>query len=214
MDTYIFDFDGTLANSGETGILATQAAFEEFNLPWPDRETIIYYMGIPIEVSFKKMALPHTFDGTEFEDLLSCFRAYYKRFETSHLHLFPGTQEVLQQLKKAQKHLYVVSSKHSSSLARNLEQLDIAQYFDGIIGSDDVHHYKPAPDGILFILERFQRNEKTTLMIGDAVFDLQMGQAAHVKTCGVTWGAHSKTELQQAHPDFLISDMRELLKIK
>lgn len=51
-------------------------------------------------------------------------------------------------------------------------------------------------------------------MIGDAVFDLQMGQAAHVKTCGVTWGAHSKTELQQAHPDFLISDMRELLKIK
>ena len=61
MDAYIFDFDGTLANSGSTGILATQAAFQQFNLSIPSNETINYYTGIPIEKSFKKMAVGHTF---------------------------------------------------------------------------------------------------------------------------------------------------------
>ena len=40
----------------------------------------------------------------------------------------------------------VVSSKHSTALKRNLEFLEIASYFEGVIGSDQVENYKPAPD--------------------------------------------------------------------
>ncbi|SUP52240.1 Uncharacterised protein [Weissella viridescens] len=57
MQNMLFDFDGTLANSGATVALATQAAFRVLSLPEPSHDTIAYYMGIPIETSFKAMAL-------------------------------------------------------------------------------------------------------------------------------------------------------------
>ena len=103
MDAYIFDFDGTLANSGSTGILATQAAFQQFNLSIPSNETINYYTGIPIEKSFKKMAVGHTFKEEEFDELLSAFRKYYKAYEQENLTLFPQIKEVLQNLRHSGK---------------------------------------------------------------------------------------------------------------
>ncbi len=153
MDAYIFDFDGTLANSGSTGILATQAAFQQFNLSIPSNETINYYTGIPIEKSFKKMAVGHTFKEEEFDELLSAFRKYYKAYEQENLTLFPQIKEVLQNLRHSGKKLYVVSSKHSTALKRNLKFLEIASYFEGVIGSDQVENYKPAPDGVLYIVK-------------------------------------------------------------
>ncbi|WP_252902762.1 HAD hydrolase-like protein [Paucilactobacillus hokkaidonensis] len=64
MENYIFDFDGTLADSGQAAVLATQSAFKEFNLATPTTSQIEYYMGIPIEVSFKKNGAWSLFFGT------------------------------------------------------------------------------------------------------------------------------------------------------
>nr|WP_252894966.1 HAD hydrolase-like protein [Liquorilactobacillus satsumensis] len=101
-------------------------------------------------------------------------------------------ENVLHQLFNDGRTLFVVSSKHSVALQRNLERLAIAPYFKSVCGSDQVAHFKPAPDGILNLLEGgFQLNERESVMIGgDAIYDLQMGKAANVQTCGVTWGGH------------------------
>ena len=213
MDGYIFDFDGTLANSGSTGILATKAAFQQFNLSIPSEERINYYTGIPIEKSFKKMAADHIFKEEEFEALLSAFREYYKVYEQENLTLFPHIKEVLQNLYHSGKRLYVVSSKHSTALKRNLEFLEIASYFEGVIGSDQVKNYKPAPDGVLYIVKQYGLSTKQTVMIGDAIFDIQMGKAAGIQTCAVTWGAHDATELAAQQPNFLIEQVDELLDL-
>ena len=55
MENYMFDFDGTLADSGETAVLATQATFKDFGLSLPSSDQIRGYMGIPIEKSFPLM---------------------------------------------------------------------------------------------------------------------------------------------------------------
>ncbi|WP_307725169.1 HAD family hydrolase [Kurthia zopfii] len=52
-----------------------------------------------------------------------------------------------------------------------------------------------------------------TMMIGDAIFDLQMGKAANVKTCAVTWGSHSVEQLSAENPDFIIDEALQLLAI-
>ena len=149
----------------------------------------------------------------EFEELLSAFRKYYKAYEQENLTLFPQIKEVLQNLRHSGKKLYVVSSKHSTALKRNLEFLEIASYFEGVIGSDQVENYKPAPDGVLYIVKQYGLSTHQTVMIGDAIFDIQMGKAAGVQTCAVTWGAHDAAELADQHPDFLIKQVDELLNL-
>ena len=209
---YIFDFDGTLADSEQCSILATQKAFEQCDLHIPDEAQIKYYMGIPIEKSFVEMA-SRTLSVEEFDQLLVVFREAYKEFETATLTLFPNISHVLQQLQSNNHHCFVLSSKKTEVLKRNLEALQISHYFKDAFGSDRVQNYKPDPDGIFAIQQAYDFAAIDTMMIGDAIFDLQMGKAANVKTCAVTWGSHSVEQLSAENPDFIIDEALQLLAI-
>ena len=213
MNNYIFDFDGTLADSKFCSVIATQDAFKEFGLNVPSNEQIEHFMGIPIEVSFKEMT-DYVFTDESFNYLLQIFRKHYKANENDTLAVFSNIPELLQELKSEGKQLFVVSSKKSDVLLRNLQKLKIDIYFKDIIGSDKVTHYKPHPEGILRIVELYDLNKEETLMIGDAIFDLQMAKSANVASCGVTWGSHKREKLLEEEPTFLIDEVNQLLQLE
>lgn len=209
---YIFDFDGTLADSKQCSLLATRAAFKECGFVIPTEEQITHYMGIPIEQSFKEMATVPLSEEA-LQALLTSFRGYYKQFENETLQLFPQIEHVLAQLQRRHIHCFVVSSKKTDVLKRNLQQLHIDSYVKDCIGSDQVKHYKPHPEGIVTLLQRYGLEPQHCVMIGDALFDIQMGKAANCHTCAVTWGSHTKAILQAAQPDFVVNQVIELLDL-
>lgn len=213
MKAIIFDFDGTLADSGECGLLATQKAFKECNLPIPTKKEIDYYMGIPIEQSFHEMT-NHTLDDVQFTKLIQLFRQAYKTLEEQTITAFPHVDEVLDALHEQGLLLFVVSSKKTEVLYRNLRKLQLEHFFTDWIGSDQVEHYKPHPEGILKILELYTLKPEETIMIGDAIFDLQMAKAANVHSCGVTWGSHPKEKLQEENPTFLVDEVYQLAELE
>ncbi|WP_145386351.1 HAD family hydrolase [Staphylococcus capitis] len=204
----IFDFDGTIADSKECSIVATQKSFKEKGLEEPTVNLIEYYMGIPIEKSFSLMSSVDL-DDHQLEALIKTFRQNYKEVESSYLKLYKHMTEQLQSLSK-NKQLFVVSSKKTDVLIRNLEILDIDHLFTEVIGSDKVNHYKPSPDGINYILNKYQLENEETIYIGDAIFDMQMANSAKVASCAVTWGTHSIEELKSENPTYIIHEVTEL----
>lgn len=212
MKAIIFDFDGTLADSGECGLLATQKAFEECGLAIPSKEIVNYYMGIPIEQSFHEMT-KHTLGEEQFAVLLQRFRQAYKMFEEQTITAFPHINKVLNALRDEGLLLFVVSSKKTDVLHRNLQKLELDQFFTDWIGSDQVEHYKPHPDGILKIAERYSLNVKDCAMVGDAIFDIQMGKAAGCKTVAVNWGSHAKEQLLNEKPTYFAHDVKNLFQL-
>ena len=122
LENYLFDFDGTIADSGETGIIAVQKAFVDYGLEKPTAESVRYYMGVPIETFFPKIS-NRELNDTEWEEVFAIFRQYYSELELEITQLFPGMKETLMQLVEDGKRLFVVSSKNSISLNRNLENL-------------------------------------------------------------------------------------------
>lgn len=204
----IFDFDGTIADSKECSIVATQKSFKERGLEEPTVNLIEYYMGIPIEKSFSLMSSVDL-DDHQLEALIKTFRQNYKEVESSYLKLYKHMTEQLQSLSK-DKQLFVVSSKKTDVLIRNLEILDIDHLFTEVIGSDKVNHYKPSPDGINYILNKYQLENEETIYIGDAIFDMQMANSAKVASCAVTWGTHSIEELKSENPTYIIHEITEL----
>ncbi|MFF5514745.1 HAD family hydrolase [Staphylococcus capitis] len=204
----IFDFDGTIADSKECSIVATQKSFKERGLEEPTVNLIEYYMGIPIEKSFSLMSSVDL-DDHQLEALIKTFRQNYKEVESSYLKLYKRMTEQLQSLSK-DKQLFVVSSKKTDVLIRNLEILDIDHLFTEVIGSDKVNHYKPSPDGINYILNKYQLENEETIYIGDAIFDMQMANSAKVASCAVTWGTHSIEELKSENPTYIIHEVTEL----
>lgn len=204
----IFDFDGTIADSKECSIVATQKSFKERGLEEPTVNLIEYYMGIPIEKSFSLMSSVDL-DDHQLEALIKTFRQNYKEVESSYLKLYKHMNEQLQSLSK-DKQLFVVSSKKTDVLIRNLKILDIDHLFTEVIGSDKVNHYKPSPDGINYILNKYQLENEETIYIGDAIFDMQMANSARVASCAVTWGTHSIEELKSENPTYIIHEVTEL----
>ena len=81
------------------------------------------------------------------------------------------------------------------------------------IGSDTVQHYKPHPEGIRLALAALDGDPAAPLYIGDATTDIEMGHAAGVKTCAVTWGAHDKAALAASAPDFVVEDVAALQRL-
>lgn len=93
------------------------------------------------------------------------------------------------------------------------QTFQIDTYFKDTIGSNKVTHYKPHPDCILKLIELYDLNPEETIMIGNAIFDLQMAKAAGVQSCGVTWGSHSKEKLQKENPTFFKDEVKHLASL-
>lgn len=209
---FIFDFDGTLADSRECGLIATREAFFNLDLTVPSDETITYYMGIPIEQSFQEMAL-EPLNETDFDELLTLFRILYKEYEGQYVKLFDGIPEVLAQLSEIDD-CFVASSKHSRVLLRNLDTLGIRPFFKDVVSADMVTYYKPHPESIFVLQERHQFPLHRAVMIGDATFDLQMGKSAGIRTCAVTWGSHDRASLLAEEPTYMMHEVKDLLALK
>ncbi|MEJ6400297.1 HAD family hydrolase [Nicoliella lavandulae] len=213
MQNYIFDFDLTLIDSGRVNVLSTQAAFEKMGWEKPTPETVSYYTGIPIEQSFPKMA-PDNATNEQIQKLLTVFVHEYEKLEPGNLKLFPGIKDALTTLHQAGKQLFIATSNRTEVVTRNTKALGIYDYFDEIVGFDQVEKAKPEPDTVLKIVADHHLDKNETIMIGDATFDLEMGKNAGVHTAGVLWGAHDKQALINVHPDYLLDQTSQLLDIK
>ena len=52
-----------------------------------------------------------------------------------------------------------------------------------------------------------------TLVVGDTVYDIQMGQRAGIKTCGVTYGNGTREQMISAKADYIIDEFPQLINI-
>lgn len=210
IECVIFDLDGTLLDSRECSIKATKAAFTEMGLKVPSEVVIEHYMGIPIEESFFKMS-EQPLDQETATELIRVFRTYYQTYEESTLNVFPEIPHVLEILMKRKVPCFVVSSKKTAVVKRNLAAQNLVAFFEEILGSDAVSHYKPHPEGINKVVTQYQFDPTRTIMVGDAIFDIQMGKAAGVKTIAVTWGSHDGKKLSAEKPDALAEAPQDIL---
>ncbi|GLB46331.1 phosphatase [Philodulcilactobacillus myokoensis] len=213
MENYIFDVDLTLIDSHKVNLLSTQSAFRQMGWPAPSSADILKYTGMSIDRSFPKMA-PANAKPADFQKLFPIFVDKYKKLKNNNIKLFDGMADILKTLSERGKNLFIVTSNSHAIVLDNFKILGIAQYFKEIVGSEDVEHSKPYPDGDLKIVHDNHLDPDQTIMIGDATYDLKMGKNAGVHTAGVTWGAHPKSLLASVHPDYLIDHPKDLLNIK
>lgn len=211
MRNFMFDFDGTLADSGEVCTIATQKAFIKNHLPAPTKQQVLDYMGLPIETFFPMLA-PQA-SSKVLDQLFDDFRMYCTQFEDSGTKLFDGIVPTLKSLHDARKQLFILSSNSSTTIQHHLERFKIDHLFNEIVGSDMVKNFKPDPESVNRVVHDFSLQRYQSVMIGDARYDLQMGKNAAVQTCGATWGAFNVASLRDEQPNYLINHPQQLLKI-
>lgn len=208
----IFDFDGTLADTGRTIIVAKQEAMALMGLEVADDATCASTIGLSAKKGFELLypELPE-------ERIDECVTVYRRIFEEKKLTippvLFPGAEATLSALKEKGIALTIASSRNTASLREFLDKLGLAGYFPYYLGGDDTELLKPNPHPVLKTLEELSVRPENTMVVGDMPFDIAMGINAGTYTCGVTYGNASRQQLLDAGAHFVIDRIEQLTDI-
>jgi phosphoglycolate phosphatase len=207
----IFDLDGTLADTLRTIAGAVNHSLEGMQLPVHPLEAYQTLVGDGI-VKLCERALPDDQQG-RLQDLLVAVRRRYETHMLEGADLYPGIAELLAELRQRDKRMAVLSNKPHALTLGTVEGLDIAPYFEVVLGQRDDLPRKPDPAGVHFILEQMNLTTDEVLYVGDTPTDMQTAKAAGLRAAAVLWGFRSREELEAQGADFLIAEARELLGI-
>jgi phosphoglycolate phosphatase len=208
-DVIIFDLDGTLIDSRIDLANSVNYARLQFGMSLLPNELIYSYVGDGAAMLIRR-AFGREPAETELKQALEIFLAHYKLHLLDNTVLYPGVPEALEGL--ASVKLAVLTNKPVNPSNMILQGLGVKEKFTVVYGGNSFEQKKPDPVGVLKILENTGVLKERALMVGDSRIDVETGANAQIVTCGVTYGLASDS-LAQANPDFLIDDLRNLLKI-
>ena len=141
----IFDMDGVIFDSEQAVYngwkeLSQKYGFENLDIP--------YMKCIGVNgASSRRIFLDYygeDFPYDKYKDEQS--KNYHEKYDGGRLPLKKGVRELLQNLKTNNYKVAIASSTRTALVVRQIEEADLAQYFDVIVGGDMVSRSKPEPD--------------------------------------------------------------------
>lgn len=207
----LFDCDGTLVDSQANICMAMEHAFDDAGLASPPRSDIRRIVGLSLLEIMRKL-LPDANDAVHRE-MVERYRASYLTLRSSgleHEPLYDGIAGVLDKLQKDGWMLGVATGKSDRGLERCLNYHGIRDMF-ATLQTADRHPSKPSPSMVYQAMADANADPKSTIMIGDTVYDILMGKAAGCRTIGVSWGYHPVAEMRDSGADLIAETMDELM---
>lgn len=209
----IFDLDGTLLNTIADLAQSTNYALEQNGFPAHQTEEYNFFVGNGINKLFER-ALP---DGAKTEQNIlrvrKVFLSHYDRHNTDHSRPYPGIPALLRALQEADVSLAVASNKYHEATRKLIAHYFPTISFAEVLGQREGIPAKPDRAIVDAILHRAQTDRADTLYVGDSGVDMQTALNSAVTACGVTWGFRPRAELERFHPDYLVDQPDEILKI-
>jgi phosphoglycolate phosphatase len=205
-DLIAFDWDGTLFDSTALIVRCIQAACRDVGVAVPDDERAAYVIGLGLSD-----ALSHAAPGLppeRYPELGLRYRHHYLASQHE-LSLFPGTLEMLHDLRARQHWLGVATGKGRRGLDDALSTAQLTGMFDATRTADETAS-KPDPRMLLELMRHFGADPERTLMIGDTTHDLQLAVNAGTPCVGVSYGAHDHGSFEVFNPLFVAHSTREL----
>ncbi|KKX33715.1 HAD family hydrolase [Rhizobium sp. LC145] len=213
MKLVLFDCDGTLVDSAGLIHETMRRTFAQFGKPEPKVETTKAIIGLTLDIAIARMQGKEHVDDEAVE-----MTAYYKSLFSVVRQdldfrepLFPGIREVIDAIGPREDLLIgAVTGKSRRGLNLIMETHGFDKYF--VVGrtADDCPS-KPHPAMVTECCDETGMKPADTLVIGDAIYDMQMAKAAGATAIGVAWGYASVEELRQAGADAIVHHPSELL---
>jgi phosphoglycolate phosphatase len=202
-DLVIVDLDGTLVDSEALLVgLVNQTLAAQRHATAPPR-AIAGSIGLPLEEVFRRAA--PAADGGAIDALCKAYRARADGMDfVRQFRLFDDVAATLEALRARAVRLVVATSKGRATTLDILAHCAIPHCFDGVLGGDSVQRGKPHPEMVERARTLFPAALERTLVVGDTRFDIEMGKAAGVATCAVTYGTQPAALLRGLAPDFVI----------
>ena len=208
--SYIFDFDFTLADA-TTGIVASvNYALNQLGFPPQSLENIRKTIGMTLENIF--FSLTDTEDKQLAEQFVSHFITKANEVMTDSTLLFDDTIDVLRTLKQANCKTAIVTNKFRYRIEDALKKYAITDLIDYIVGPEDVSAQKPSPEGLLKAVTHLKAEKPAVLYIGDSTIDAHAAKNASIDFAAVLTGETSVEDFSSLPHVYIAKNLTNLLE--
>ncbi len=199
----LFDLDGTLSDSLPFIRRNYLEVFNEMNIPWGN-DDVMRWIGRPLK------DIASHFAGEKEQEFINLYQHYFHRDHDLYTRLFPGTLEMLEEIKSLRLKTGLVTSKGRPGTMRTVELTGLDRYLDVIITVHDVEKHKPLPDPVIKAVDMLEVPPEQSLFVGDSHYDMEAGRSAGTGIIGVSWGMAPVEELLKYRPMGILENWNQL----
>ncbi len=211
-----FDLDGTLIDSVPQLALAVNLMLKQLGHNPADELAVRHWVGNGADMLVWRAlnaALGCEPDATQQQAARRAFDVAYEGVAEHELVFYPGVLDTLEQLHRAGKTLAIVTNKPYRFVPAILAAAGLSDYFSLVLGGDSLAQKKPDPAPLLHVCRELNIEPACSLMIGDSENDVLAAKAAGMAVVGLTYGYNYGRDIAESHPDWVMSDIRELLDL-
>jgi phosphoglycolate phosphatase len=205
LPAFLFDFDGTLADSLSIIVEIANRLAPEFGYRTTPVEQIDTLKGLSTRQLIRYSGIPLL----KIPALLRRLRIELTAYSTC-ISPYEGIPEAIQQLHAQNHPLAVVTSNTPDVVNAFLAAHALDHCFISVDGGGTLFGKGRL---ITKCLKRHQFVPEETIYVGDEVRDIQAARLAGLRSAAVTWGFNNQDALAAAQPDWLIDHPRALWEI-
>ncbi len=198
----IWDFDGTLF---DTYPVITEVLRETF---------LKYGIDEPLEAINKsaKISMKHTVRHYQnkyniSDEFLAEYNKSVKEEELLRVRPFQGILEICEMITSQGGYNYLFTHRGNSSFVL-LEKHGLLKYFRECITSRENFARKPSPEGILYLIDKYEMKQEEAIMIGDREIDILSGRNGGIASC-----YFNEDRIFDVVSDYYVDSMEQLYSI-
>lgn len=208
LEAVIFDWDGTLADTRQVVVASFQKALSEVHCEISG-EFIERRIGIGSAETFREIlrSSKMRFDETLIKRLVG--KKIQNEIEmSSDVKLFDGSLYLLRHLQGKVK-LGLASMNDREVINNLLKMTNTHRFFDATLTADAISKPKPNPEIFLKCALKLGASPERCVVVEDSIFGVEAAKKARMGCIAVLTGVYSRTELENASADLIVSSLRE-----
>lgn len=207
VELMIFDFDGTLVNSGTDLVNAVNYTLKRLSLPELPGGKIISFVGDGVHKLLERSL--ERFFPEYFDEAMKIFDLYYTEHLLDHTATYPGVEAVLTHFSDKKK--VIMTNKRHHFTVELTDALHLTEYFDEIIGADSRPYCKPDRRLVDPLLDLYGIPREKAVVVGDGINDVLLAKNAGLISCAFLNGLGNREELLSLQPDFVCEGLLEMI---
>jgi len=202
-DCYLFDFDGTICDTGEGIRRSVAYALEKLGRPVPEEAVLNRFIGPPLHDSFMELC---GLDDAGAEHAIEVYRERYLDIGLYEAQVYPGIAQLLKALHESGAWVALASAKPTMMIERLTKHFGLDRWIDAVSGTTLGRHSADERDLLLAALPE-GADRARACMAGDRRFDVEAAKALGMCAAGADYGYSVPGELAGAGADVVFDSV-------
>jgi len=203
-DVFIFDFDGTIADTFQFLIEITNRLSNEFGFKTIETSEIAKLKNKSVGEAIRHLNVPLL-----KVPMIAAKARKELHKEIANVKPAKGLKDMLQQLKSLKVKMGILTSNSLKNVTGFLKNNEL-DFFDFVHTTPKIWSKNRS---LKTLIHENQLDLLQVIYVGDETRDIIAAQKAGIRSVAVTWGYNSCKALQAHHPDHVIHNPQELLQL-